>query len=112
MSTGTQIVTSHLQLSRTSTASVVSSISSSASTSTASTEWGPGTVMGRLLLGFGEAVKGGIDSMIIRRRLVTIRNRFPHKDSEVTSFKNMEQAYDDLLELSRSSFKIVSASLI
>lgn len=70
-----------------------------ASSSSGSTQWGPGTVMGRLLLGFGEKVKDRIDNLIIKRRLVTIRSRFPHE--ERVTFPNMREAYSDLLELSR-----------
>jgi hypothetical protein len=75
------------------------SLTNDSSRSTASTEWGPGTVMGRVLLGFGEAVKDGIDNIIIRRRLSSLNSSFPHE--ETLPSKHLDQIYDDVLELSR-----------
>src|ERR1700733_7560913 len=64
-----------------------------------STEWGPGTILGRVLLGFGEAVKDGFDNIIIRRRLNTLNSMFSHEQTLPSA--NVNQIYNDVLELSR-----------
>ncbi|KAJ7637548.1 hypothetical protein DFH06DRAFT_645582 [Mycena polygramma] len=62
-------------------------------TTDTSTVWGPGTLSGRALLALGEAAIRGIDAIIIRRRLATIRLRAP-----LFLTKSM---HGDLLELCR-----------
>ncbi|KAF7364948.1 hypothetical protein MVEN_00365600 [Mycena venus] len=57
-----------------------------------STTWGPGTVSGRALLALGEATIRGIDTLLILRRLATIRLRAPSLTGSM---------YNDLLELCR-----------
>ncbi|KAF8194409.1 hypothetical protein K438DRAFT_2017472 [Mycena galopus ATCC 62051] len=69
-------------------------------TTDTSTIWGPGTLSGRALLALGEVTIRGINSLVIRRRLATIRLRAP------TLNKSM---CDDLLELSRPG--LYSASI-
>ncbi|KAF8217535.1 hypothetical protein K438DRAFT_1795164 [Mycena galopus ATCC 62051] len=61
-------------------------------TTDTSTTWGPGTLSGRALLALGEATLRGINSLIIRRRLTTIRRRAPSLTKSMC---------DDLLELCR-----------
>ncbi|KAF7364949.1 hypothetical protein MVEN_00365700 [Mycena venus] len=57
-----------------------------------STVWGPGTASGRALLALGEATIRGIDALLIRRRLATIRLRAPSLTGPMCN---------DLLELCR-----------
>jgi len=72
---------------------VVSEFSDSQRTTTdTSTTWGPGTLSGRALLALGEATIRGIDALLIRRRLATIRIRAPSL---------ADPMYKDLLELCR-----------
>jgi len=96
MSTQTRItdVLEDPELARASTISSLSPTNDSTST-----EWGPGTIFGRVLLGFGEAVKDGFDNIIIRRRLNTLNSLFSHEQSFPST--NLSQIYDDVLELSR-----------
>ncbi|KAF7364950.1 hypothetical protein MVEN_00365800 [Mycena venus] len=61
-------------------------------TTDTSTTWGPGTLSGRALLAVGEATIRGIDALLIRRRLATIRLRAPSLTGPM---------YNDLLELCR-----------
>jgi len=65
---------------------------------TPSTEWGPGTIFGRVLLGIGEAVKDGFDKILIRQRLNILNSTFSHEPLPSTS---LSQLYDDVLELSQ-----------
>ena len=69
----------------------------SSTTSEISTIWGPGTLTGKALEAFGEATLRGIDNLVIRRKLTSLRSVFPHG----AQVKNIEQVYDDILELSR-----------
>ncbi|KAJ7625323.1 hypothetical protein DFH06DRAFT_1229153 [Mycena polygramma] len=68
------------------------SADSQRTTTDTSTIWGPGTLSGRALLALGEATIRGIDALIIRRRLATIRLRAPSLTRSMC---------DDLLELCR-----------
>jgi hypothetical protein len=61
-------------------------------TTDTSTIWGPGTLSGRALLALGEATIRGIDALLIRRKLATIRKRGPYLTQTMC---------DDLLELCR-----------
>jgi hypothetical protein len=79
--------------------SYASSTTSSAS-SKWSTIWGPGTLSGKALEAFGEATLRGVESLVIRRKLASLRSIFPHKNDAV--IKNVEDVYDNVLELSRS----------
>jgi len=73
--------------------------SSSGSTGNLSTRWGPGTLTGKALEAFGEATIRGIENLVIRRKLASLRSMFPHGND--TTIGNIEQLYDDILELSR-----------
>jgi hypothetical protein len=60
---------------------------------------GIGTVSGRAIYDFGAAALRGIETLAIRRKLRNINSFFPHPDGAIR--KNIEQLYDDVLELSR-----------
>ena len=96
-----ETVTKEPELVRTISVTSLSLTYNTGSTTTGSTEWGPGTIMGRVLLGFGEAVKDGIDNIIIRRKLHTANAVFIHDKFSKLSSKDAGQLYDDVLELSR-----------
>lgn len=68
---------------------------------TASTEWGPGTLMGRGLMAFGEAAKDALDNLIIQRRLATFKSIFPYIDTGMGFNKALDRTYQDLFELCR-----------
>jgi hypothetical protein len=97
---GRQVV--QLNLSRTTTTISISSfVYSGTGTSTnasSSTEWGPGTLLGKILSRFGEALKDQIDNIVIRRRLNSLKYLFSREGSDETF---PAEVYDDLLELSR-----------
>ncbi|KAJ7134891.1 hypothetical protein C8R44DRAFT_771742 [Mycena epipterygia] len=75
-----------------SASSSILSLDSQRTTTDTSTVWGPGTVSGRALLALGEVTIRGIDALLIRRRLATIRLRSPALSASMC---------DDLLELCR-----------
>ncbi|KAK7048600.1 hypothetical protein R3P38DRAFT_3619402 [Favolaschia claudopus] len=80
----------------------VSALSDSQRTFTdTSTVWGPGTVSGRAILALGEAAIRGIDALIIRRRLATIRLRAPRLTAPMCK---------DLLEFCRPNMYSVRIS--
>ncbi|KAJ7433020.1 hypothetical protein B0H11DRAFT_2123017 [Mycena galericulata] len=62
-----------------------------------STVWGPGTLSGRALLALGGATVRGIDALLIRRKMLAIRQRAP---ANLTS-----SMYNDLLELCRTGLR-------
>ncbi|KAJ6460685.1 hypothetical protein C8R47DRAFT_1080909 [Mycena vitilis] len=68
-------------------------------TTDTSTVWGPGTLSGRALLALGEATVRGIDALIIRHRLATIRLRAPSLTKSMHS---------DVLELCRPNMYSVT----
>jgi hypothetical protein len=68
-------------------------------TTTSRTIWGPGALAGKALLALGKWQLRGIEEIVILRRLATISSRFPHTDDTTSS--DMEQVYDDALELTR-----------
>jgi hypothetical protein len=67
--------------------------SSLTSLSTTSSTWGPGALAGKAL----EAL--GVENLVIRRKLASFRSVFPHDND--TMIRDIEQVYDDLLELTR-----------
>ncbi|KAJ6584130.1 hypothetical protein DFH09DRAFT_266964 [Mycena vulgaris] len=84
---------------------VTVSSDSQRTTTDTSTVWGPGTLSGRALLALGEVTIRGIDALLIRRRLATIRLRAPALTNSMC---------DDLLELCRPgmySLRIQSEAL-
>ncbi|ESK86513.1 hypothetical protein Moror_9833 [Moniliophthora roreri MCA 2997] len=60
---------------------------------------GPGALAGKAIYMLGKATLKGVDRIIIYRRLSAISSRFPHKNS--AEIRGIQQAYYDLLELSR-----------
>ena len=65
---------------------------------TESTVQGLGSHSGRVIYAFGEAALRGLEILIVRRRLNTIANFFPHENKEV---EDLTTVYDDVLELAR-----------
>jgi hypothetical protein len=78
--------------------SCTSSASNETTTST-STIWGPGTLSGKAIEAFGEATLRGVENLVIRRKLVSLRSHFPHDNGTVN--RKIEQIYNDVLELTR-----------
>ena len=68
-------------------------------TTDSSAIWGPGGLSGRAIEAFGDATLRGIENIIIRRKLATYRNLFPHMDD--TPIRNIDSVYENVLELSR-----------
>jgi hypothetical protein len=82
--------------------------SSSSSTGKLSTIWGPGTLTGKALEAFGKATLRGVENLVVRRKLASLRSVFPHRND--TTIKNIEQHYDDVLELSRYVYTLCTLS--
>lgn len=64
-----------------------------------STIWGPGTLSGKALEAFGEVMLRGVENLVIRRQLASLRSIFPHTNDAV--IHNIDHIYDNVLELSR-----------
>lgn len=72
--------------------------SSDVTATSSSTIWGPGTVAGKGLLGFGKAALRGATAVVIQARLQALKSLFPHKGG---SYEGKIKAYRDMLELTR-----------
>jgi hypothetical protein len=92
--------TSHRESRQWSLSASYASSTTSRTSSKWSTIWGPGTLSGKALEAFGKATLRGVESLVIRRKLAFLRSIFPHKNDAV--IMNIEDVYDDVLELSRS----------
>lgn len=66
--------------------------------SSATTEWGPGTLSGRAIKSLGEASLRGFDKLLVRYRLAKIHSNL---QSQPVSYDKMLKIHDDLLEMSR-----------
>ena len=78
-----------------------SSPSSLYTTTSSSTQWGPGALAGKAILGLGKAVIRGVEYLVISRRISAIKAFMPCWDDNVAQSGNLERMFDDLLELSR-----------
>ncbi|KAL0950353.1 hypothetical protein HGRIS_010321 [Hohenbuehelia grisea] len=77
-------------------------ISSSQYTTTSSrTIHGPGSLTGKALRRLGKAALGAYELIVIRRRLTTIADHFPHTDHHAAHIPGIAQMYEDILELVR-----------
>jgi hypothetical protein len=81
---------------------------SNSESATSPTEPGPGMVLGRILQSFGEIVQRGMDKVIAKGKIHAALKMFPH-DNKLIS-KDLEEAYDVLLEVSRCVFKYILCS--
>ncbi|KAJ7872144.1 hypothetical protein B0H14DRAFT_3860471 [Mycena olivaceomarginata] len=83
-------------------ASPSSSTSSLYTTTSSSTQWGPGALAGKALLGLGKAVVRGAEHVIILRRLSAIKAAMPCSDPiDSAQSQGFEKMFGDVLELSR-----------
>ena len=84
--------------------SIVSISSSTLASDTSTIEVGIGTLSGRAIYALGEAALRRIDIIAILKKLRVIKGVFPHRDD--VAIPNVEEIYDDVLELSRYVFII------
>jgi hypothetical protein len=68
-------------------------------TTSASTVPGIGALSGKFIYAFGKTILGALESVVVRRRLSYIQSICPLSDN--TPPPDVEQIYDDLLELTR-----------
>ena len=99
---------SSLESSSPSTATVQAS--SLYSSSSGSFVAGPGELTGRALRAFGKMTLGGVQSIIVHRRLRTINSYIPHRDDSV--IPGLQQVYSDILELSRCVSSVIHGDLL
>ncbi|KAJ7861869.1 hypothetical protein B0H13DRAFT_2354935 [Mycena leptocephala] len=81
-------------------------------TTSSSTQWGPGTIAGKVILAMGKAVVRGAEYLVIKRRLSAIKAIMPCSDDDLSQHQNPENIFDDLLELSRPALRIQAMQLI
>jgi hypothetical protein len=75
--------------------------------SSSKTVWGPGALTGKGLVAFGKGALRGVEFFVIRRRLAKIRLRFPHEDDGAADDLELDQMYNEILELSRCVLLLV-----
>ncbi|KAJ8084529.1 hypothetical protein PM082_003301 [Marasmius tenuissimus] len=68
---------------------------------------GPGAISGRWIEALGRLTLGRYERLVIQRKLLDIKNYFPHTDEDQLS----KNTYDDLLELSRPDFDVYSKGI-
>ena len=81
---------------------------SNSESATLPTEPGIGMVLGRVLQSFGESVQRGVDKVIAKGKIHAALKMFPH-DNKLVS-ENLEEAYDNVLEVSRCVYAIHSCN--
>jgi hypothetical protein len=84
--------------------------SSSTSSQRTNTIYGLGTLTGKALEAFGEATLRVVENLTIRRKLVYLRSSFPHTNDN--KIADIDQLYDDLLELLRSVMDSLKSELL
>ncbi|KZP08426.1 hypothetical protein FIBSPDRAFT_938982 [Athelia psychrophila] len=68
---------------------------------TSSTEWGPGALTGKALVAIGEKALRVVEDLILRKKLRAYQPRFPHNDEDSFRGPDMDEMYNDILEMSR-----------